>query len=793
MRFSENWLRELITLPVAHDRLLEQFNLSGLEVDACEPAAPAFTGVVVAEIVELEKHPDADRLRVCKVNAGEKELLQIVCGAPNAVTGMKAPLARIGAVLPGDMRITKGKLRGVESFGMLCSAAELGLAEKAAGLLALPGDSPVGADIREYLDLDDHIIEIDLTPNRGDCLGMIGLARECAAANGLILSPPVIKPVHATVKDTLPVKLEAPHACPRYCGRVIRNINPQASTPVWMVERLRRGGIRAIHPVVDVTNYVMLELGQPMHGFDLNKLNGGISVRMARQGEKLTLLDEAELELTTESLVIADRTQALALAGVMGGAESGVESDSRDIFFESAYFAPAAIMGRARQFGLHTDSAHRFERGVDPDLQRRAIERATGLLLEICGGEPGPVIDVKETAAIPKKAPVQLRAGEIKRILGCEYTSKEVETLLKSMGCEIKSGKNSWHIQPPSYRFDLNIEADMIEELARIRGYDRIPRRLPAFVPEHPQASESRQTTERLVSILIDSGYQEIVTYSFVDPELQRLIDPDARALALSNPISSDLSVMRTSLIGSLLNALVYNINRQQKQLKLFETGTAYQLSGDDGIVEQRLLAGLCYGARSAESWYADSAEVDFYDIKGDVERLFAAGGDTGGIRYVCEPHPAFHPGQCARVYRNQEPVGWLGAVHPQLARQLSLGAATYIFELRLQALWPAVTPVFSPVSRYPSIRRDYSFEVDETVQWEAVQNCIQKVAPEYLTEVRLFDIYSGKGVTPGRKSFAIGLILQEISRTLTDVEIESATTEILAALTENLGVTLRE
>jgi phenylalanyl-tRNA synthetase beta chain len=792
MRFSENWLRELITLPATHDKLLEQFNLLGLEVDASEPAAPAFSGVVVAEIITLEKHPHADRLRVCQVNIGAKEPLQIVCGAPNAAAGMKAPLATIGAVLPGDMQIKKGKLRGVESFGMLCSAVELGLAEKSSGLLVLPDDAPAGSDIRQYLDLDDHIIEIDLTPNRGDCLGMIGLARECAAANGLLPQLPAIKPVKATLKDTLPIALEAPAACPRYCGRVVRNINPNAETPVWMTERLRRGGIRAIHPVVDITNFVMLELGQPMHAFDLNKLDGGIRVRMAEPGEKLTLLDEAEIKLGNDSLVIADHKRALALAGVMGGAGSGVENDSCDIFLESAYFAPAAIMGRARQFGLHTDASHRFERGVDPELQQQAIERATGLLLEIAGGEAGPVIDVKEAAEIPEKPVIELDAGEITRILGCEYSAKEVQTLLKSMGCEVKGGGNTWRVKPPSYRFDLSIAADLIEELARIRGYDRIPRRLPAFVPRQPQASESCISVERLTSILVAGGYQEVLTYSFIDPALQQLVDPAGSALALRNPISSDLSVMRTGLIGSLLNTLAYNINRQQKQLKIFEVGSGYRQS-DGQIAEQRLLAGLCYGPRFTESWQSGGEQVDFYDIKGDVERLLAAGGDSDGIRYVSEQHPALHPGQSARVYRQQEPIGWLGAVHPQVLRQLDIGTTAYVFELQLQTLLTAVTPVSTPVSRYPSIRRDYSFEVGESVQWEEVKNCIRKAAPEYLAEVILFDVYSGKGVTPGRKSFAIGLILQEISRTLTDVEIESATTKILVALTENLGVTLRE
>ncbi len=792
MRFSENWLRELIQLPVDHAGLIEQFNLLGLEVDTSEPAAPEFNGVVVAEIRELEQHPDADRLRVCKVDVGQPELLQIVCGAPNAAVGLKAPLALVGAVLPGGLKINKGKLRGVDSFGMLCSEAELGLAESADGLLALDQDATVGEDIRAHLDLDDHVIEIDLTPNRGDCLGMLGLARECAAANSLIYKPTRTRPVKPVIKDALPVTLEAPEACPRYCGRVVRNIDPGARTPLWMVEKLRRGGIRAINPVVDITNYVMLELGQPMHAFDMRKLDGGIRVRMAEPQEKLTLLDEAVLELDADSLVIADEKHALALAGVMGGIDSGVENDTSDIFFESAYFAPATIMGRARQYGLHTDSSHRFERGVDPQQQRRAIERATELLLAIAGGEPGPVIDIKETGSLPKKAAVQLRAVTIKRILGCEYSNKEVETLLEGMGCEVKRKKDSWHIQPPSYRFDLNIEVDMIEELARMRGYDRIPRRIPAVIPRHPDVSESRLPIDRITSILIDNGYQEVVNYSFIDPGLQYAINPDVKSLQLTNPISADLSIMRSSLLGSLLTTASYNVNRQQKRLSIFETGNGYCLQGDQ-VAEQALLAGLRYGPRTLENWQSEDTEVDFFDVKGDIELLLAAGGNNRAIRFVSDTHPALHPGQSARIDYHDKTIGWVGAVHPEIIRKLDLGQGAYVFELELSALLSSVAPVFNTISRYPAIRRDYSFEIDQNIQWEQVRTCIQKVAPEYLTEVILFDIYTGKGVTPGRKSYAIGLILQEISRTLTDGEIESATTEILAALTENLGVTLRE
>lgn len=788
MRFSENWLRDLIDLPVDSRQLVEKFNLSGLEVDSVELAAPAFSGVLVAEIVAIEPHPDADRLRVCTVNVGQKDALQIVCGASNARKGLKAPLATVGAVLPGDFKIKQSKLRGVESFGMLCSEAELGLADKASGLLELPPDARVGQDIRDCLDLDDHIIGLDLTPNRGDCLGMFGLARECAAANHLQFVEPKLKAIKPAIKDTFPVAINAEQACPRYCGRVVRGIDAQAQTPIWMVERLRRGGIRAIHPVVDITNYVMLELGQPMHAFDLSLLDGGINVRMAKAEEAMTLLDGSEIELNDSSLVIADCKRVLALAGVMGGEDTGVTENTKNIFFESAFFAPMAVMGRARQYGLHTDSSHRFERGVDPQLQPRAIERATELLLAIAGGKAGPLMDIESKQNRKPASTIQLRKQQIERLVGCVVPDQDVSAMLEGLGCDLRTNKSGWQVSVPSYRFDLQIEADLIEEIARLRGYDLIPRRLPVSVPEHPQATETQIDIDRIKSVLTVKGYQEVVNYSFVDPVLHQRVVPDADVIQLGNPISADLSVMRSSLMPSLLENLRYNLNRQQKQLAIFEIAACYLAGGQD---EVRHIAGLRFGRRDAEHWGVAEADLDFYDIKGDIESLLGLGQKQA--RFVAESHPALHPGQSARIYLDQSAIGWVGSVHPQLANRLEIGEGAFLFELELDFLLEAAAPRFAPISRFPGNRRDLAIVIDAAVSWEEVKLCVENSAPECLKELRLFDVYAGKGVESGRKSFAMGLILQEISRTLTDVEIESATAKVLAELNKNLGATLRE
>ncbi len=798
MKFSENWLRELVDVTADSNKILEQFNLLGLEVDSVEPAASEFSDIVVGEITAIEQHPDADRLRVCEVNIGEAESLQIVCGAANARQGLKAPLAKIGAVLPNSdpdakpLKIKKGKLRGVESFGMLCSEAELGMADKASGLLELPADAPVGLAVQDYLQLADNVIEIDLTPNRGDCLCMQGVAREIAVANKV--APPVldVAAVASQIDDTFPITISANEACPRYVGRVIKGINTAAVTPMWMVEKLRRGGVRAIHPVVDVTNYVMLELGQPMHGFDLDKLNGSIQVRLAQAGEKATLLDGSDVTLNADTLVIADDQRVCALAGIMGGNDSGVTSATVNIFLESAFFAPLAILGRSRHYGLHTDSSHRFERGVDPALQLKAIERATELLLAIVGGMPGPVTDVSDTAYIPLKTPVYLRQARITQLIGREFSVAEVESILSGLGNACEAVDAGWQVTPPSYRFDLNIEEDLIEELARVYGFENLPRKVPAYTASSLLQPEADLPLDRLKTSLVEQGYHEVVSYSFIDPELQRLLEPEQAALALSNPISSEMSVMRTTLLAGLLSSLQHNLNRQQKHLRIFEVGLKFIPQRTD-IKQESVIAGLCFGARNEQSWCSEATAMDFYDMKGDVERLLAI-GKHADVSVAPVTLPFLHPGQAAQISTAEgDSLGWMGALHPNIVRKMDLEGTAYAFELRLAPLLQGQVPVFGQVSKYPSIRRDLAIVVDSEHKWCEVERCIRDVAPNYLTGVRLFDVYTGKGVTPGRKSFAMGLILQEISRTLTDEEIDSAIANILAVLNENLGATLRE
>jgi phenylalanyl-tRNA synthetase beta chain len=791
MKFSEQWLREWVNPAVSSADLVKTLNFLGLEVDAVTPAAPEFSGVVVAQVKSVSPHPDADRLRVCQVDAGSGELLQVVCGAANVEAGMKAPLAMLGAVLPGDLQIKKGKLRGVESYGMLCSETELGLAEKAEGLMVLADAAPVGTDLRQYLQLNDVLIEVDLTPNRGDCLSVKGIAREIALATATKWQERPPAAVKATTKTQFPVEIQAPQACPRYVGRVIEGINPAAKSPLWLVEKLRRSGLRSIHPVVDVTNYVMLELGQPMHAFDLDRLQQGIVVRLARDGETLQLLDGSEAKLHADTLVIADARGACALAGIMGGENSAVGVTTQRIFLESAFFAPAAIQGRARRYGKHTDSSHRFERGVAPDLQQHAIEKASALIIEIAGGKAGPVSEVADKNYLPKQPVIQLRRARLHKILGCELEDKRVESILTGLGAVVKAGTGGWQVTPPVFRFDLAIEVDLIEELARIYGYKNLPRSVPAFRPTELQVSETDVPEATLTNVLIQQGYHEVVCYSFVDPKLQRLIEPDREAIALANPISADMSEMRVSLLPGLLNSLIYNVNRQQKHVQIFEIGARFLKQGST-IQEEMIISGLRYGAANHEHWNSKNRTADFYDIKGDVEKLLQFSAVQ--LRFEPEPHPALHPGQTAAVYVDGVRIGWLGAIHPGILRALDLpGETAYIFELALAPLLRGRVPAYSAISKYPAIRRDLSLEIDQSVGWTRFEECVLKAAPEYLSEVRLFDVYAGKGVTPGRKSLAIGLILQEISRTLTDVEIESAISRILRTLNQDLGATLRE
>jgi phenylalanyl-tRNA synthetase beta chain len=809
MQFSELWLREWANPALETQELVDQITMAGLEVDAIEAAAGEFSGIVVGQIVSFEQHPDADKLNVCKVTDGSEEF-QIVCGAPNVREGMKIPFAKIKAVLPGDFKIKKAKLRGVESFGMLCAEEELGLADKSDGLWDLPADAPLGVCMREYLGLtrdgrDDKIIDVDLTPNRGDCLSIAGLSREVGVLNKVDVTAPTIEAVAATIDDVIDVQLQAPDACPRYVGRIIKGINIKAASPLWMQEKLRRSGIRSIDPVVDVTNFILLELGQPMHAFDLAKLDGGIVVRKAVQDETLILLDDQEIKLNNDTLVIADNSKALAMAGVMGGAESGVNAETtQDILLESAYFNPISIAGKARNFGLHTDSSHRFERGVDFELQRTAIERATALLLEIVGGEAGPVVEKTSEADLPSCAEIVLIEAHIEKMLGLTIEASEVEEILTRLGMQLSpykdaKGNNGWKVIAPSYRFDMAIEADLIEELARIYGYNRLPVRTPTAATPLLPVPENELAMKDVRRQLVGRGYQEAITYSFVDPATQKLLDPDVAPLALANPISADLSVMRTNLWAGLVQTAVHNIKRQQPRVRLFETGLSFvpqpgkdPSNLDESLVQDGKLAMLLTGTRTEQSWSEGEQDVDFFDLKGDFESLIARTGSQARYTFVPAEHPALQPGQTASIQLDGVAVGWIGALHPNLAKPLGLKQAVYLLEISLKAVRQVEVPTFKPLSKFPGMSRDLALVVTDSTSVADVMSLIREKAGDYLTKLNLFDIYQGKGIDPNRKSLALGLTWQHPSRTLNEEEVNEAVDNILAHLADRIDAQLR-
>ena len=791
MKVSEQWLREWVDPGLSSAELAAQLTMAGLEVDHLESAAPAFDRVVVGRVVEVVPHPDADRLRVVTVDIGQAESLRIVCGAPNVAVGMCAPTALIGAALPGGLTIKKSKLRGVESQGMLCSAKELGLAESSEGLLPLPTDSRPGQNVRELLALDDSVIEIELTPNRGDCLGMEGIAREVAALNRCDFQPLSAYEIPAVLDDVFPVTLLDPADCPCYVGRVIRGVNPAAETPLWMKERLRRAGIRSLGPLVDVTNYVMLELGQPMHAFDLGRLTGGIEVRRARPGDRLELLNGMVIEPDVETLLITDHHGPLALAGIMGGEISSCTATTRDVFLESAFFTPSSLAGRARRYGLQTDSSYRFERGVDPQLQRRAAERATRLLIDMAGGQPGPVIEVVSSEHLPVEPAIRLRPGRLRKLLGMDIPTVQIEDILRRLGMAVSIDVDHWLVVPPSSRFDIALEADLIEEIIRVYGYNRAPSNRPLTRLEIPPQPEGRVRLERFRETLVQRGFQEAITYSFVDPDFQRRLDPKREPLALANPISADLAVMRTSLWPGLLKALIYNQKRQQSRVRLFEHGLNFIREG--GVLRQEpWIGGVITGAVLPEQWGVPARPADFFDLKADVEALLTLTGESAAFAFVAAPHPALHPGRSARIDRAGEPIGWLGALHPQVVRELDVEGDAFVFELRLAGAQPARRPVFEELSRFPTSRRDLAIVVDERVTAQAVQDVIRQRGGNLLREVWLFDVYRGKGIAEGQKSLAFGLNLQDFSHNLTDHVIEEAMSGILAGLAEQFGATLR-
>ncbi len=790
MQFSEAWLRELVNPALDTQALVEQITMAGLEVDSVNPAAAEFSGVVVGQVVSVVAHPDADKLRVCKVAVGENEPLQIVCGASNVREGLKIPAALIGAVLPGNFKIKKSKLRGALSFGMLCSEKELGLAADADGLMELADDAPVGTDIRDYLALNDQLIEVDLTPNRADCLSVEGIAREVALLNNLEFNVPAIVPVAIDHQEALAVKVSAQEACPRYLGRLIKGVSVTSETPIWMQERLRRSGLRSLGPVVDVTNYVLLEMGQPLHAFDAAKLSGGIEVRMAEAGEVLSLLNNQEIKANAETLVIADAEKALALAGVMGGSESAVSDSTSDIFLECAFFNPSFMMGKARHYGLHTDSSHRFERGVDAEMQHRAIERATQLIVEIAGGNVGAITEAVAEQYLPQRPAVTLRQERIKRILGVALAETEVEGILQCLGMSIVKDVEGWQVTPPGFRFDIAIEADLIEELGRVYGYNNLPQSSLLMRSALSQAPEAILEIDQVKDLLVGRDYQEAITYSFVDEELQKTLVPDDTYIKLQNPISSELAVMRTTLWCGLLQAAVYNTKRQHTRVRLFEAGQRFL--GTDVSQQEKMLAGIALGFANPEQWGEKKRKVDFYDVKADVEAICALTGRE--VQFVAAEHSALHPGQSAEIKAmDGQSLGWVGMLHPTLEKKLDFDSNVFLFELSQTTLLERKVPAFSSLSKFPSVRRDLALQVTEETTFQAVKQCIDNCQEAVIKEVKVFDIYRGQGVEEGFKSIALALILQNVTQTLTDTQIDAIVNIVLDALSNKLNAKLRD
>ncbi|MDL0430328.1 phenylalanine--tRNA ligase subunit beta [Marinobacter sp. TBZ242] len=789
MKFSEQWLREWVNPANDTQALMDQITMAGLEVDGFEPVAGKFSGIVVGEVVSVAPHPDADKLRVCQVSDGS-QTVQVVCGAPNVRDGLKVPFAVVGAVLPGDFRIKKAKLRGQPSEGMLCSEAELGLSENHEGLMELPEDAPVGQELDEFLKLNDVTIDVDLTPNRSDCLSIKGIAREVGVLNSLVVEGPEIGPVEALHSEVPEIAVKAPEGCPRYLGRILRNVDLTVESPLWMQEKLRRSGIRSIDAAVDVTNYVMLELGQPLHAFDRDEIEGGIVVRMAKPEEKLVLLDGQEVELTSDTLIIADHAKPIAIAGVMGGEHSGVSEKTRDLILEAAYFDPITLAGKARHYGLHTDASHRFERGVDYELARDAMERATALLMSIVGGEPGDIVEVVSKQDLPEDRTVDLREQRVADVLGLHIDRTTVEEILTRLGLHIdKLLKNGWRVHVPSFRPDISIEEDLIEEIGRIYGYNNLPVTEPiGSLGLRPQ-EEAVRPVSAIQDYFVSCGYQEAITYSFVDPKVQNLVDPEREGIALANPISSDLSVMRTTLWSGLLKTVAYNQNRQQPRIRLFETGLRF-VNDNDHIDQQPMLAGVVTGNQLPENWANGRRTADFFDVKGELESLFQLLGIE--VQFIPSQHPALHPGQTAELLRDGEHVGWLGTLHPQVQKKLELNGTILMFELFLNSIVSGYVPNFKDVSKFPEVRRDLAIIIGSDVGFADVERVARKHAGEHLTALRAFDVYEGESLGEGNRSLALSLFWQHPERTLNEEEVHSLFNGVIEALREELGATLR-
>jgi len=791
MKISENWLRTWVNPAIDSEKLSDQLTMLGLEVDDLSPAAKPFTGVVVGEVLTVEQHPDADRLRVTTVNIGSGEPLQIVCGAPNVRAGMKAPVATIGAVLPGDFKIKKGKLRGVESQGMLCGASEIDLEDKIDGLLELPADAPVGVNVREYLDLDDNVIDISITPNRGDCFSIRGIAREIGVINQLPVTAPEIKEVAATLADEKKVVVET-EGCARYLGRVIKNVNTKAPTPEWMERALVRAGIRQHSILVDITNYVLMELGQPLHAFDGGKVQGSVHVRQAKAGEKLVLLNEQEVELQDDVMVIADDEKALAIAGIMGGLSSSVTDETTEIFLESAFFAPLHIAGRARRFGLHTDASQRYERGVDFELPMIAMHRASQLIAELAGGEFGPIIVAEKSELLPKREAIELEQAQVDQLLGYTVESDFITDALTRLGCEVTvKAEGQWSVVPPSHRYDMAIYQDLIEEVARIHGYDNIQISLPVIDVKLAKYEDQFELTQ-LRQTAVTLGYQEAISFSFADLKLEKQLNPDVNPLALANPISSDLAVMRSTLLSSLIPCVQYNVNRQQNRVRFFELGLRFNYQNAASIHDLKQIptfALIATGSRTPETWHGKAQPMDFFDFKGDIEEILAAARLE--VEYVRSERSWLHPGQSAEILVNGQSIGYLGRLHPSLEDELDL-ATTWVAELDQSAVLQTYVSNFTELSRFPSVRRDIALLISDKINVSEIQGLIEKTGGELLGSTWLFDVYTGQGVEEGKRSLAFALLWQHPSRTLEDAEIKSGMDNILQVLENTYQATLR-
>ena len=796
MKFSENWVREWVNPSISTEQLCDQITMLGLEVDGVEKVAGDFTGVVVGEVVECAQHPDADKLRVTKVNVGGDRLLDIVCGAPNCRQGLKVACATEGAVLPGDFKIKKTKLRGQPSEGMLCSFSELGIDVDADGIIELPLDAPVGTNLREYLDLDDKAIEISLTPNRADCLSIAGVAREVGVVNKQVVNQPHFDAVPATISDKVQIELNAPEACPRYLLRVVKNVNVKAQSPIWLQEKLRRCGIRSIDPIVDITNYVLLELGQPMHAFDASKVTQPVQVRLANNGEELVLLDGTTAKLQPNTLVIADQTGPLAMAGIFGGQASGVDAETtKDVILEAAFFAPLAIAGRARQYGLHTDSSHRFERGVDFTLQRHAMERATALLLDICGGEAGEICEVVSEQYLPKVNEVTLRREKLDGLLGHYIEVETVTEIFERLGFAVKYANDVWTVTSASWRFDIEIEEDLIEEVARIYGYNSIPNNAPLAHLRMREHKEADLELSRIKTALVDADYQEAITYSFVDPKVQTLLHPEIEALVLPNPISVEMSSMRVSLLSGLLGAVLYNQNRQQNRVRLFETGLRFvpDANAEFGVRQEFVLAGVITGTAKSECWTGKAENVDFFDLKGDLESILSLTEVGRRVKFVAKAYSALHPGQSAAIELDGKEIGFIGTIHPLIAQKLGLNGKAVVFEILWEAIANRRVVQAKEISKFPANRRDLALVVADNVPAGDIIEACKQAGGEKLTQVNLFDVYQGIGVASGHKSLAISLTIQDNEKTLEDDEINAVISAVLNEVKQRFNAELRD